>query len=228
MDKNIQDWNDAAHSYSEFEKTSKYSLFCRDFINNHFNNVHNLKILDAGCGNGEYTHILTQNGGIVTACDGSVEMINLAKERYPFCKYDEVDLMKKTPYENDYFDIVFCHLVLMDIDPIDNAISEFYRITKSKGMFFFSIVHPAFYDGEWEINEQGNAVSKKVARYITPFSEQQNIWGKTMHYHRPISYYLNKMVAEGFVLNKIYEPQIYEAMKIPDIPLYLFVEFNKK
>ena len=143
MDRIIQGWNNAAQSYSEFESTSRYSLFCRKFIANHFSNIHNAKLLDAGCGNGEYVHMLAQNGGIVIGCDASAEMLNIAREKYPSYTYDIVNLMGKMPYENETFDIVLCHLVLMDIDPIDNAISEFHRIIKNNGVLFFSIVHPS-------------------------------------------------------------------------------------
>ncbi|MCL2545796.1 MAG: class I SAM-dependent methyltransferase [Oscillospiraceae bacterium] len=227
MDKNIQAWNDAARSYSAFEDTSCHSLFCRAFISKHFSDVDKLNVLDAGCGNGEYTHILSQNGGIVTGCDASAEMIKIAKEKYPLYNYEEVNIMGAMPYENNAFDIVFCHLVLMDIDPIDNAISEFYRITKNNGRLFFSIVHPAFYRAEWEKNEQDIVLSKKVFDYITPIAEQQMFWGATMHYHRPISYYLNTVAKAGFTLKEILEPKVYGDDKIPDIPLYLFVEFQK-
>lgn len=223
----IQQWNNAAQFYSEFEETSRYSLFCREFISNHFTNINNLKILDAGCGSGEYTNILTQNGGIVTGCDASIEMLNIARKKYPSYRYDQVNLIEKMPYENNSFDIVFCHLVLMDIDPIENAISEFYRMTKDKGVFFFSIVHPAFYRAKWERNEQGIAISKKVSEYITPVAEQQVFWGITMHYHRPISYYFNNISKSGFNFHEMFEPKVYEEIKCPEIPLYLFVEFYK-
>jgi ubiquinone/menaquinone biosynthesis C-methylase UbiE len=227
MDKNIQEWNCAARLYSEFEETSHYSLFCREFISKYFRNIKNKKILDAGCGNGIYTEILTKNGGIVTGCDASTEMLNIAKERNPLYKYDKINLMEKMPYGNNSFDIVFCHLVLMDIDQIDNAISEFYRVLKNKGVFFFSIVHPAFYRAKWEENEYGIKVSKKVTEYITLVSEHQNFWGATMHYHRPLYYYFNKISENGFTFNKMFEPQVYDETDIPDIPLYLFVEFHK-
>jgi ubiquinone/menaquinone biosynthesis C-methylase UbiE len=227
MDIIIQEWNDAARSYSDLLKTSKHLLACNSFIYKYFNNIQGLKILDAGCGNGEYTHILTKNGGIVTGCDASIEMLNIAKEMYPSYKYDKANLMEIIPYEDSSFDIVFCNLVLMDIDPIDNAISEFYRVLKNKGVFFFSIVHPAFYRAIWEKNEYGIKVSKKVTEYITPVSEHQNFWGATMHYHRPLNYYFNKISESGFTFNKMFEPQVYDETDIPDIPLYLFVEFHK-
>ena len=229
MYQSIRGWDEAALSYSKYETSSPYSLFCREYIASNFENVSNKKILDAGCGNGEYTHILTKNGCTVIGCDASNEMLKIAKEKYPKYRYDNVNFMDKTPYDNNYFDIVLCHLVLMNIDPIDNAIAEFCRITKENGIFFFSIVHPAFYLAEWERNEDGIALSKKMSNYITPTSMQQMFWGSTMHYHRPVSYYFNKIIKAGFTLKEMHEPQVYDCneSKIPDIPLYLFAEFQK-
>jgi len=227
MDNVIQAWNTAARSYAEAAEISQYARFCRKFVTQYFSNVNKLKILDAGCGSGEYTHILSQNGAAVTGCDAASEMLRIAREKYPAYSYDEVNLTEPLPYEDDSFDLVFCHLVLMDIDPIDTAISEFYRITKEQGRFFFSIVHPAFYRGEWEVDEQGRAVSKKVPAYISLAATEQNFWGTTMHYHRPISYYFNQMTNKGFILKEMLEPKVYEEAKIPDMPLYLFAEFQK-
>ena len=228
MNNVINEWDNAAKSYSESNDSSIYSLFCKDFVSEYFSNIKDMKILDAGCGNGDYTHILTKNGGNVLGCDGSIEMIKIAKEKYPLYKFDNVNLSINLPYKNNEFDIIFCNLVLMDIDPIDNIVSEFYRILKNNGLLFFSIVHPAFYLGIWEIDEKGNRISKKISKYITPCEEKQEFWGITTHYHRPISYYFNKLSNIGFIFNKMFEPKVYEETKNQDIPLYLFTEFYKK
>jgi ubiquinone/menaquinone biosynthesis C-methylase UbiE len=228
MNNVINEWNNAAESYSEDNNKSIYSLFCKNFVIKYFSNVKNLKILDAGCGNGDYTHILTENGGNVIGCDGSDEMVKIAKTKYPKYIFENINLQNKLPYENNIFDIIFCNLVLMDIDPIDNVISEFNRVLKNNGKLFFSIVHPSFYSGEWEKNENGKIISKKIIKYITPYMEKQKFWGITTHYHRPISFYYNKLSEKGFKLNKMLEPKVYEESKIQDIPLYLFTELIKK
>ncbi len=227
MDNAVYEWDAAAKAYSASEETSRYSLFCREFVAGHFACINNKNVLDAGCGNGAYTHILTKNGGIVTGCDISSGMLSIAKEKFPAYSFDKADLTGELPYENNSFDIVFCHLVLMDIDPIDNALSEFYRVIRNSGIFFFSICHPAFYRAEWETADNNRIISKKVREYITPVRERQNFWGMTTHYHRPLSYYFNKTSKAGFILDEMYEPAVYEETKIPEIPLYLFAEFHK-
>ena len=227
MDSVISQWNSAAKLYAEFEATSAYAEFCRALISSRFVNLHGQKILDAGCGIGEYTHILTRNGGDVVGCDGSTEMLKIARSSYPQYRFDEVDMKMGLPYRDAEFDSVLCSLVLMDIEPIDSIIAEFHRVLKTKGTFFFSIVHPAFYSGVWEKDERGVVLSKKVSRYINQFALLQNTWGETMHYHRPVSYYFNMLSNAGFQLMEMLEPNVYEDAKIPDLPLYLFAEFKK-
>ena len=229
MRTDIDKWDRSAKEYSEFESTSRYSGFCRDFVANRFQSIRGLDVLDAGCGNGAFTHLLSQNGGNVTGCDGSAEMLEIARETYPQYSFDTVDLLAGMPYETASFDIVFCNLVLMDIEPIDGVIQEFHRVLKENGIFFFSIVHPAFYQGPWHTNGMGIIDGKIVRGYLTVFSELQSApWGETAHYHRPVSCYFNKISAAGFRLERMYEPSVYEDEKIPDIPLYLFAEFSKK
>jgi ubiquinone/menaquinone biosynthesis C-methylase UbiE len=202
-------------------------MFCKEFISKQLININNAKILDAGCGDGGYTDILTKNGGKVIECDGSVEMLKIAKEKYPEYKFDHVDITTDFPYADKQFDLVLCNLVLMDIDPISKTISEFYRVLRNGGELSLSIVHPAFYRAEWEQNEKSQCISKKVKSYITPTTEQQQFWGATTHYHRPISFYLNTATKSGFSLIEMLEPSVYESTKIPDIPLYLFLKFQK-
>jgi SAM-dependent methyltransferase len=220
---NIGEWDIAAESYSQFIVTSRDHDFCKEFVLKHFNNVKMKKILDAGCGNGVYTDLLTNNGGNVIGCDGSSEMLKIAKFKYPLYQFDIVNLLDPVPYKDEEFDIIFCNLVLMDIDPLDNIISELYRIIKKEGLFFFSILHPVFYHSTWEND------GKKIKNYINPLViKQQTPWGVSTHYHRSISYYLNKISDIGFSLTKMFEPNERENMEHrPDIPLFLFVEFKK-
>jgi ubiquinone/menaquinone biosynthesis C-methylase UbiE len=194
MDSIIKEWNNASKAYSENNCKSIHQIFCQNFVKNYFLDLNNKKILDAGCGNGDYTHILIENGGNVIGCDGSKEMINIARIKYPNYTFEIVNLLHNLPYEGNGFDIVFCNLVLMDIEPIDKIISEFYRVLKNNGKLFFSIVHPSFFLGDWEKDETGKKVAKKINNYITPCIEKLNFWGITTHYHRPISFYYNRLV----------------------------------
>lgn len=226
---NLENWAEAAKIYAEVKGDNKYSCFCRDFAERHFTDVTQLHILDAGCGDGEYTEMFRKKGAIATGCDGSFKVIEIAKKQYPHCKFDVADLSDRLPCDDYKFDLVFSNLVLMDIEEINTAVKEFERVLKKDGKLFFSIVHPAFYLADWEKNEDGIIVHKKVTSYITP-RDIEMVWvtQPVLHYHRTISYYFNLLAEHSFTFFKMYEPKVYEDTKIPDIPLYLFAEFIKR
>jgi len=225
---NLRKWLDAAPVYAQVKGENIYSCFCKTFVESLFLDANNWSVLDAGCGDGEYTELFRQKGANATGCDGSEDVIKTAREQYPSCQFDVVDLSGMIPYGDRQFDLIFCNLVLMDVDPIDLTISEMARVLQNHGRFFFSIVHPAFYLANWQRNEEGIIVHKKVTSYITNKSVEQ-YWNTkpVLHYHRPISYYFNMLAKNGLMFSKMYEPKVYEAAKVPDIPLYLFAEFTK-
>ncbi|MCL2517650.1 MAG: class I SAM-dependent methyltransferase [Oscillospiraceae bacterium] len=230
---NLENWIDASIIYAESKEENIYSKFCKVFADEYFNELDGFKILDAGCGDGEYTKMFFQKGAVATGCDGSYKVIELAKTKYPFCQFDIADLSAHLPYEDNYFDLVFSNLVLMDIDPIDTVIKEFSRVLKPRRNLFFSIMHPVFYLSDWELNEEGVIIHKMVSSYLSHKCVEQAFGTQPVfHYHRPISFYLNILSENGFILSKMLEPNVYESKlykgsKKPDIPLYLFVDLIK-
>ncbi len=225
---NLANWSSAATIYAAVKGDNRYSNFCRAYAQERFGLLQGLTILDAGCGDGEYTEMFRAKGAHAYGCDGSTAVIDIAKRRNPQCHFDVVDLSKGLPYGDCLFDFVFCNLVLMDIEPISDTVKELYRVLKSSGKLHFSIVHPAFYMAEWARDDEGRIVSKNVTNYIKR-TESTQLWGtqQVIHYHRPISYYYNLFADAGFRLISMDEPSVYEAEKIPDIPLYLFSVFEK-
>ena len=224
---NLTNWQNASTIYSSVKSQNRYSCYCREYAEKIARESTNLTVLDAGCGDGEYTELFRANGSIACGCDGSSAVIELAKNQYPLCDFQVVDLATALPYETEVFDLIFCNLVMMDIDPIDHMVHEFHRILKRGGKMFFTIVHPAFYTADWAYDDN-KIISKNVTRYITP-AEIIQIWDSqpVIHYHRPVSFYYNLLTASGFSLLWMDEPSVYEDTKIPDIPLYLFSMFLK-
>lgn len=225
----INEWNHAANTYSNVQENSVYSLFNKEFVKSFAGDLSGKELLDAGCGDGWYSNYFYQQNAFVTGCDGSSGMIQIARAKYPAIRFDLVDLQTFLPYHNRQFDVVFCNLVLMDVKHIEKLASEISRILKPGGSFFFSIVHPCFYLGNWEIDEAGKKV-KIISNYIGQRSETNNFWGITTHYHRPISYYFNLFFDSGLFVNRLEEP----AIPVDDsddatfrIPLFLFAKLTK-
>lgn len=62
MHKNLDNWIEAAKIYAEVKGENIYSCFCKNFVKRHFTDVSHLHVLDAGCGDGEYTEMFRPKG----------------------------------------------------------------------------------------------------------------------------------------------------------------------
>ncbi|MCP4650705.1 MAG: class I SAM-dependent methyltransferase [PVC group bacterium] len=89
------------------------------------------KVLDFGCGNGEFTSVLKQAlpGGDVTGVDISSVAIENARKRYPECSFS---LISELSSQNKEFDFLFTHHVLEHVSDIDSTWLEINKVLKDK------------------------------------------------------------------------------------------------
>ncbi len=224
----INGWDNAAAKYLEAQERSEYVEINKKTVKNRFKQLCGERLLDLGCGYGCYTDYFRTIGAHAVGIDGSEKMIELAKERYPLTEFSVMDIAMPLAFGSNEFDIVFINQVLMDIENIGLVFSECNRLLKSGGILYYSIVHPAFYDGCWLGDETGYLYAKRVERYIAPYQCTNEFWGETKHFHRSLSYYLNIAAENGFVLRHTDEPVSYDGKsKNSDIPLFFFAEYIK-
>lgn len=227
MKKTLEQWNNAAKKYSYDQENSEFVEINKQIVKARFKELTGQRVLDLGCGYGYYTDYFQNIGADVFGIDGSSKMIEIAQARYPNCTFDICDITENLPFSKESFDLVFCNQVLMDIENIENVFSESFRVLKPGGIFYFSIVHPAFYDGQW-LKKRGFYYAKAISKYIEPYSFTNEFWGETEHFHRSLSYYLNTASDKGFVLKRVEEPISYDGInKNKDLPLFLFAEYLK-
>ena len=227
-DTTIKQWNDAAAVYAEEQERSAYADTNRRIVKERFRKLSGERVLDLGCGYGWYTEYFRKIGGHAFGIDGAQTMIDIAGKRYPNCTFDLKDITKPLDSDDNAFDIVFCNQVLMDIEDIELVFSECGRILRPGGVFWYSIVHPAFFNGDWQCDETGRQFGKLVSSYITPGVSENLFWGKTMHFHRPIYHYLNAAADAGLILTHAEEPRTYDGIvKNDDLPLFFIAEYKK-
>ena len=227
MKKTLEQWNKVAKKYADDQEQSEFVESNKRVVKSRFQNISGLKVLDLGCGYGYYTDYFQNIGAEVLGVDGSSKMIEIAKNRYPNCSFDICDITESFPFEDESFDLVFCNQVLMDVESVEKVFSECYRILKPNGVFYYSIVHPAFYDSGW-LKKRGFHYAKAISSYIEPYSFTNEFWGETEHFHRSLSYYLNTASNQGFILRHTDEPVSYDGKsKNKDIPLFFFAEYQK-
>ena len=218
IDQDLALWNKAADEYNaaiirgDFFREKLLDIVLLQLLGK----IHNKKVLDAGCGQGYFSHILYKAGAHVVGVDGSRNLIKLAKQNYEeneSLKFLEHNLKTKLPFQDQAFDIILCNMVLMDFDPIDATLHEFARVLRPQGIFIFSVLHPLFSTGFlhktiWERITHA-LPHYAISRYKTPFNSSRCVAGikkSTTYYHRPISFYTNALDMYGFLIKKVEEP----------------------
>ena len=223
----IRQWDAAAYAYAEIQERSAYADVNKAVVKERFPKLSGEAVLDLGCGYGFYTDYFNRIGGAAVGIDGAQTMIRIARETYPGNSFSVADITKRLPFENGTFDIVFCNMVLMDIEDIGCVFAEAARVLKPGGVFWYSVVHPAFYNGDWQTDANGRKTGKLIAAYLTPESYLNHFPGGTVHFHRPLSHYLNAAADAGLVLTYALEPRTYDGItKNDDLPLFFFAEYR--
>lgn len=88
-------------------------------------------ILDVGCGNGIYGHVLREKGAKLFGIDMAQESVVLCM----VAGYDHVNLMpaERIAHGDKKFDMVFSSEVIEHVKPYDKMLSEINRVLKPGG-----------------------------------------------------------------------------------------------
>lgn len=103
------------------------------------------KILDQGCGVGQYAFTIYSLGfKNVTGMDFSEKLLRIAKNNAKKLKY-KVRFVKgdirKMPFKKESFDIVFSAGIIEHVPETDKALSELSRVLKKRGYLFIHVPH---------------------------------------------------------------------------------------
>ena len=98
------------------------------------------KILDVGCGPGNFTKYFLAKGYSAEGIDLSKEMIEIAKQKVPHGIFKIMDL-RKLEYPNGSFDGLFAAYSLIHIPKkeIITTLKEFGRVLKPRGILFLAV-----------------------------------------------------------------------------------------
>ncbi|WP_062104358.1 class I SAM-dependent methyltransferase [Bacillus niameyensis] len=197
-------------------KGSPVNELAFNFVIDQLHDIKGKQICDLGCGQGELSRRLTQNGGIVTGIDFSKKLLKLALD-YPCSdtiNWVEDDAQKLSKIESEKFDIVVSNLMLMDVPDFQKVFQSSYRILKHQGIMIWVITHPCFQSPYSETLEDG---SRRIVMYEDQWWKSNGkgtIRGTLGAYHRTLENYINSFISTGFKLKHIRELTISR-----DIPL---------
>ena len=171
-------------------------------------------ILDAGCGNGNYSVWMAEQGARVVAFDYSPRMIALAKkrrrkwlDRVDFRMADgtnETQLMALA--QERPFDKAVSNMVLMDMTEVAPLFRCVAAMLREGGCFVFATQHPCFVT--------------LTDRYLTPHAYMgEAIAGqpaKQCYYHRSLQDLLGLCFRSGLTVDGMYE-ECYGQKETPDV-----------
>jgi SAM-dependent methyltransferase len=205
----LQAYETLAESYAaRIDRAPYNALYDRPATLSLLPEVTGQDVLDAGCGPGAYAELLADRGARVTAIDASPKMVQLARQRLGSrAKVQLADLEKPLEFDPGTFDLIVSALVLDSVRDLAAVFVEFRRVLRSGGHFVFSIGHPfSNYLQHPEINYFENQV---IVETWHGFGVPVDV----PFYYRPLSGFLNPLLAAGFNLERILEPVPVEAFQ---------------
>jgi SAM-dependent methyltransferase len=184
------------------------------------------RVLDACCGNGNYSRRLGRMGSKVLAFDGAARFIELARARTVeadgVIRYEVADACDQAAVlalaKPMSFDAAVCSFAVMDLPTIAPLFRAVRSLVKPGGRFVFSLGHPAFHTNESKMiarqdhgeGEPTQSFGVEVMRYANdwPHKSRGLLNQPEAHwiYHRSLSTVLRECFEAGFVVDGMEEP----------------------
>lgn len=96
-------------------------------------------VLDAGCGNGDFTFLLARRGYKGIGIDISSAAIKIARATAPQIPFLVASLEKGLPFGGDEFAAVWCFEVLEHLFDVHGALSELNRLLAKDGLLILTV-----------------------------------------------------------------------------------------
>ncbi|HET9732500.1 MAG TPA: class I SAM-dependent methyltransferase [Acidimicrobiales bacterium] len=186
--------DNAVNAYNSlYERPSTISLLGR---------VAGSRVLEVGCGGGELTSWLVEQGATVTAVDVSPRMVELARSRTNGAATVLLaDVAEPLAFAgDDSFDLVVASLVLHYIRDWVPVLTEFRRVLHERGAVVFSTHHPAM---DWLLHSADDYFAVKQV------SERWDKGGRdydVTFWRRPLTEICAAVAAAGFLIERLVEP----------------------
>jgi SAM-dependent methyltransferase len=193
------------------------------------------KVMEIGCGTGVLTEKISDLVGKITALEPSLKMYEIANQHTASKK--NITIINQ-PFQHfrcdSEFHICFAHMVLHNVDHLEQFFTTTYTFLRDRGILWFIIPHPCFFfvnkQKEFDRFSYLDRKSYKIAFTIS--LDPIPLPSQITYYHRPLSDYVNCALSAGFQLHEMIEIQPDENTLIlypeqPSFPRYLFFSFRK-
>lgn len=170
-------------------------------------------VLDLGCGYGWHCKYAADNGAShVLGIDISRRMLGVARDinSAPQIEYRRA-AMEEISFDERTFDAVISSLAFHYVRDFGALIENISRWIRPGGSFVFSVEHPVFTASgsqDWYYGEDGSIMHFPVDNYYYEGRREAVFLGeKVTKYHRTLTTYLSTLLANGFELTHVVEPQ---------------------
>lgn len=218
--KNSETWIEAYNSHEDDQGDINRQLIIDPFLWKQIGEVKDLKVFDAGCGNGYLVRELARKGAKVVGVDHSDEFIAFCEQKEqeePLgCIYNQGSLANLSFLEDETFDLVVSNIVIVDVLEYKKAFKEINRILKPKGRFVWSNLHPTFGRAIQLMYRLPHDSQRNEERQVFMFDRYFDTggilisWGKIepiWQFERTLSDYSKALKEANFVIQEIVEPK---------------------
>lgn len=168
-------------------------------------------VLDVGCGDGQIARALAAQGSSVLGIDPTDLHIAVARERAGGPSY-ELGTASALPVADNSQDAVVACLVFEHIDDVDTALAEVARVLKPGGQFSFFLNHPLLQtpgsgwidDHIIDPPEQYWRIGPYLVETESVEEVEKDVYIRFLH--RPLSRYINSLIAHGLHIKRMLEP----------------------
>jgi SAM-dependent methyltransferase len=165
--------------------------------------------LDVGCGEGRFCRILRRHGIAPVGIDPTGRLLERARALDPSGDYRRASA-EALPFADASFDLVVSYMTLIDIPDIRAAIAEMARVLRPGGRLLIANLTgfaTAAQDG-WVRDETGAPLH---CHPVDHYLEERAAWVawsgiRIQNWHRPLSTYMQLLLAAGLRLTFFDEP----------------------
>jgi len=179
-------------------------------------------ILEQGCGNGHLAvKLAAEKPAKIILLDLYESNLEHARRNLAdiACELEfmQADLTQPLSICSSSIDVVTSSMVLPEIEDLTTPIQETFRVLRSGGIYVLLTVHPAYALKEYLKEQFTGEPSKKIipsrdyfdgCKREFCFRNREENQIRAPHYNRTIQDYADVLLAAGFQLEKIIEPEI--------------------
>jgi len=157
--------------------------------------------LDAACGSGYCTEILSKKAKNVVGVDYSEHAIGYAKQHHkqPNNDFFVANLNNPLKFSDNSFDAIISFETFEHVKNQDNMLSEFHRVLRPGGLIFISTPDKDIYTDRVGINSIFHVSElgrKEFIEKLSHFFEIENVYGQTRFVDLPLYKKLIKFLAK--------------------------------